>query len=77
MLHGPRAIGRTTYLGIDGVVASLRWHPEKTGFQPGCLAVLDTEAGTLAPVLADWLEASARRRLDFDAFVEALQQRAR
>jgi hypothetical protein len=71
VVHGPRAFGRTTYLGLDGVVASPRWYPEKTGFQPGGLAVLDTEAEQLRPVLDDWLEASDRRA-DFDAFVEAL-----
>jgi hypothetical protein len=72
VLHGPRAFDRTTYLGLDGVVASPRWHPEKTGFQPGCLAVLDTDAGTLEPVQDDWLEQFDRRQLDFDAFIEAL-----
>jgi hypothetical protein len=71
VVHGPRAFGPTTYLGIEGVIASPRWFPEKTGLQAGCLAVLDTESGELAPVMDAWLE-QMDRRLDFDAFVRAL-----
>jgi hypothetical protein len=71
VVHGPRAFGPTTYLGIECVIASPRWHPEVTGLQPGCLALLDTESGELAPVMDSWL-AAMDRRLDFDAFIEGL-----
>jgi hypothetical protein len=70
-LIGPKPLGGSTYLGLDGIVASPRWFPEKTGLQPGCLAVLDTATGQLEPVLDGWLE-EFDRRFDFDAFVEAL-----
>jgi hypothetical protein len=70
-LIGPRPHGETTYLGLDGIVASPRWHPEATGLQPGCLAVLDTATGRIEPVLDPWL-AAFDRRFDFDAFVDAL-----
>jgi hypothetical protein len=70
-LNGPRQFGRTTYRGLDGIAASLRWYPDRPGLQPGCLAVLDTEAQTLEPVLDPWLQ-RFDRRFDFDAFVEAL-----
>ena len=71
VVHGPRAFGPTTYLGIDCVIASPRWFPDLKGLQPGCLAVLDTESGELAAVTEPWL-AQMDRKLDFDAFVEAL-----
>ncbi|MEX2246082.1 MAG: metallophosphoesterase [Dehalococcoidia bacterium] len=56
-LVGPVRHGATTYLGLDGLVASRRWHPEARGLQPGCLAVLDTEAEKLSVVSDDWLTA--------------------
>jgi hypothetical protein len=71
VLHGPRRFGPTVYLGVDCVVASPVWEPEKTGLQPGCLAVLDTETAALEPVLDGWLT-GFDRRFDFDAFIEAL-----
>jgi predicted phosphodiesterase len=71
VLHGPRQFGATTYLGIDCVIASPRWFPEKSCLQPGCLAVLDTGTGVLAHVVEPWLE-QMERRLEFDTLVEAL-----
>jgi len=54
-LSGPRAFGSTTYLGLDGIVASPRWYPEARGLQPGSLATIDTSVGQLIPVLDPWL----------------------
>jgi Icc-related predicted phosphoesterase len=54
-LVGPRRFGATTYLGLDGLVASPRWQPEARGLQPGCLGVLDTDSRTLEPVTDAWL----------------------
>ena len=53
-LIGPGRHGRTTYLGLDGLVPSRRWRPEVRGLQPGSLAVLDTETGDLTPIAEAW-----------------------
>lgn len=54
-LNGPRQEGMTTSLALSSLVASARWQPDATGLQPGCIAVLDTVAGQLTPVVAAWL----------------------
>jgi hypothetical protein len=69
-LHGPRQLGATTSLVLDGIASSPLWNPSPF-LQAGCLAILDTERGELAPLVEPWL-AQMDRRLDFDAFVEAL-----
>jgi hypothetical protein len=65
VLSGPDRYGQTTYLGLDCIVASPIWQPEARGFQPGCLAALDTTTGTLEPVTAAWL-ADFATPFDFD-----------
>ncbi|TAK22126.1 MAG: hypothetical protein EPO26_12645 [Chloroflexota bacterium] len=72
-LHGPRAFGRTMYLGVDCIVCSPRWFPDVTTLQPGCLGVLDTASGSFLPVLDPWLSA-LDRRVDFDAYLESLSE---
>jgi Icc-related predicted phosphoesterase len=64
-LAGPRAFGPTTYLGLDGLVASALWHPEARGLKPGCLGVLDTATGKLTPITDAWL-ADFPTPLEFD-----------
>ncbi|MDP9236883.1 MAG: metallophosphoesterase [Chloroflexota bacterium] len=54
-LEGPRIFGRTTYLGLDGLVASPRWQPHALGLQPGCLGILDTTKKELSAVTDEWL----------------------
>jgi hypothetical protein len=77
-LIGPGAVGPTTYLGLDGLVASLKWHPEARGLRPGCLAVLDTAAppaGRLWPVTEPWLAAFPTLPFDVDAWADAFLRR--
>jgi hypothetical protein len=64
---GPIDYGETTYLGLDGITASRRWHPEARGLQPGSLAVLDTDTRTLAPETEEWL-ADFATPFDFEAW---------
>jgi Icc-related predicted phosphoesterase len=52
---GPQEIGRTMWLGLDGIVASALWHPEARGLMAGCLGVLDTSTSELRHVTDDWL----------------------
>jgi hypothetical protein len=66
-LSGPTAFGPTTYLGLDGLVASAIWHPEARGLKPGCLGLLDTSSGELAPVTDPWL-AEFPKPFDFEAW---------
>lgn len=66
---GPTRFSDTTYLGLDCVVASPLYHPEAQGFQPGCLAVLDTDDGDLRPITDDWL-ADFETPFDFDRWFE-------
>ncbi|HEV8639092.1 MAG TPA: metallophosphoesterase [Chloroflexota bacterium] len=69
-LIGPQRFGGTTSLVLEGLSSSPLWNPSPY-LQVGCLAVLDTTAGTLEPVLDDWL-ARFPQRFDFDAFADAL-----
>ncbi len=75
-LDGPLAIGRTTYLGLAALVSSALWHPERRGLLPGCLAVLDTASGDLAPVTASWLS-DFSTPFDFDAWFEKFASQTR
>ncbi|MGB2694942.1 MAG: metallophosphoesterase [Dehalococcoidia bacterium] len=70
-LVGPRAFGRTTYLGLDGLVASAIWHPEAGGLKSGCLGILNTEKGELWPVTEDWL-GEFPTPFDFDRWAETI-----
>jgi Icc-related predicted phosphoesterase len=54
-LSGPLAFGSTTYLGLDGILASPHWYPDARGLLPGSLATIDTTVGQLIPVLDPWL----------------------
>ena len=69
-LAGPEPFGRTTYLGLDALVASPIWHPEARGLKPGCLGLLDTATGELTPVTDGWL-ADFPTPFDFDAWARA------
>ena len=70
-LSGPTTIAHTTYLGLDGLVPSARWHPEEKGLKSGCLGVLDTETASLQPVTDSWL-GEFETPIDFDAWSEGL-----
>ena len=72
VLAGPTRFGETTYLGLDCVVASPLYHPEAQGFQPGCLAVLDTDHGRLKPVTGDWL-AEFETPFDVDRWLDGFR----
>jgi Icc-related predicted phosphoesterase len=63
-LLGPHVYGATTSLVLGGLVASTLWDPGAHGLEPGCLAVLDTDAAHLWPVTEPWL---ARFPSPFDA----------
>jgi Icc-related predicted phosphoesterase len=69
-LSGPRTFGPTTYLGLDGIAASPRWHPDARGLQPGSLGTLDTSTGDLIPVLDPWL-ARFEKPFDFTSWADA------
>ena len=73
-LNGPRAYGRTTFLCLSHLVASVRWHPEARGLQAGCLAMLDTTAASLRPVTDPWL-ACFPTPFDFDSWAEGFLAR--
>ena len=68
-LNGPRMYGRTTFLCLSSLRASIRWNPEAGGLKAGCLAVLDTATADLWPVTDAWLSSFARP-LDFDTWVK-------
>ena len=70
-LSGPSTFAKTTYLGLDGLVASARWEPEKNGFKKGCLAVLDTATASLQPVTDPWLTSFDTKGFDFDVWLQA------
>jgi hypothetical protein len=67
-LNGPHAYGRTTFLCLSHLVASVRWQPDARGLQPGCLAILDTVAGQLWPVTDPWLS-QIETPFDFDTWI--------
>ncbi len=64
-LNGPRRYGRTTYLGLNIVLPPVHRDPERR-VQPGCLAILDTDADTLQPMTEPWL-AGFDKDFDFGA----------
>ena len=70
-LSGPKTIAQTRYLGLDGLVHSARWEPDKNGFKEGCMAILDTTAGNLEPVTDAWLSSFDTRGFDFDSWLES------
>ncbi len=71
-LNGPRNYGRTASYSLAGLVASARWSPDKNGFVPGCLAVLDTEVGELEPVSDEWLTGFDTKGFEFESWSESL-----
>ena len=71
-LTGPWRSGQTTSWTLSAVVPYRRWFPELNGFDMGCLAVLDTEAGTLRPVTEDWMMAFDTQRFTFDSWFDSL-----
>jgi hypothetical protein len=81
-LIGPGTCGPTTHLGLDGLVASLKWFPDARGLRPGCLAVLDIDpagapsAGRLWPVTEPWLVTFPTLPFDFDAWAVRFLQAA-
>ncbi len=66
-LNGPRREGKTLSLSLGSLVASSRWKPEARGLQAGCLAILDTDAGTVSAVTGAWLS-TFPTPFDFDAW---------
>ncbi len=74
---GPRAFGRTTYLGLSSLVASARWEPDASGLKAGCIAVLDTATGDLRPVTEPWLsdfKTSFKEPFDFEVWLQAFEK---
>jgi hypothetical protein len=69
-LIGPRRLGPTVSLVLDGISSSPLWNPSPY-LQAGCLAVLDTDEPELRLVGDAWL-ARFPQRFDFDAHVDAL-----
>ena len=69
-VSGPRRNGRTTSWTLSGLVASARWYPELNGFELGCLAVLDTDTGTLRPITDEWMADFDTKSFDFDSWFE-------
>jgi hypothetical protein len=51
---GPKQYGATTYMGLSGILLLKRQVSSRV-FQPGCMAILDTLAGTLDFLIDDWL----------------------
>ena len=70
-LNGPRSYGRTWSWSLDCLIASVRWHPEESGFRMGCLAVLDTDTWFLQPITDSWLREFDTRGFDFDSWYES------
>ncbi|MFE5323774.1 metallophosphoesterase [Paenibacillus sp. NPDC056579] len=70
---GPKACGRTTYLGLN-VLVDLRDDGERRRVQPGSMAVLDTATKELQVVQDDWF-AQLDKHFDFPIFMERLKQR--
>ena len=68
-VSGPGHYGPTTYVGLDGIVASPRWHPDAVGLQAGSLALLDTARGGLTSIAEPWLR-SFSKPFDFDAWAD-------
>lgn len=54
-MNGPRAYGKTVYLGLCCLLHPLRRDPTRS-VQPGSLALLDTETDEFRHVTEDWLE---------------------
>lgn len=52
---GPRRYGETVYVGLDGVAPTPTTNVKPCGLLPGCMALLDTQVGTLAPLSEPWL----------------------
>ena len=69
-VSGPRRRGQTTSWTLSGLVASARWYPELNGFELGCLAVLDTDTGTLRPITDEWMAEFDTKSFDFDSWFE-------
>ena len=69
-LVGPRVfVGETAYLGLAGLVPSVRWQPEARGLSAGCLGVLDSASGALSAATDDWLS-EFETPFDFNAWFE-------
>jgi Icc-related predicted phosphoesterase len=73
-LNGPHRFGTTVSLGLSSLVASVRWRPDATGLQSGCVAVLDTDTQELAPVVEPWL-AAFPTPFDFDSWYVSRRRR--
>ena len=70
-LNGPRDYGSTRSWSLDGLISSVKWHPEENGFRMGCLAVLDTDTWFLQPITDSWLHDFYTRGFDFDSWFES------
>ncbi len=69
-LSGPRRYGQTTSWTLSGLVASSRWYPDLNGFEPGCLAVLDTDTKSLRPIADEWMAHFDTKSFDFDSWFD-------
>lgn len=72
-LNGPRSHGRTWSWSLNGLIASVRWHPEENGFSMGCLAILDTDTWFLQPTTDSWLHEFDTRGFNFDSWYESFR----
>ena len=72
-VSGPRRNGQTTSWTLSGLVASASWYPELNGFELGCLAVLDTDTGTLRPIADEWMPDFDTKTFDVDAWLKGLK----
>ena len=72
-VSGPRRYGQTTSWTLSALVASARWYPELNGFELGCLAVLDTDTGTLRPITDEWMADFDTKSFDFDSWFEGFR----
>ena len=68
-----RRTGQTTSWTLPALVAGPRWYPELNGFELGCLAVLDTDTGTLRPITDEWMAGFDTKTFDFDSWLEGFK----
>ena len=72
-VSGPRRTGQTTSWTLSALVASPRWYPELNGFELGCLAVRDTDTGTVRPIADEWMADFDTTSFDFDSWFDGFK----
>ncbi|WP_282942171.1 metallophosphoesterase [Paenibacillus sp. RC67] len=68
---GPKLFGNTIYLGLN-VLVDLRKDGLLRRVQPGCLAILDTDMGSLSFVTEDWLS-EMDKDFEFISYMNSLK----